>query len=78
MLDCYDEETHTCDGRCQGCTDCPMAHDIQVSKRIMKQYIKKSIEQKKEWDKFIEELHQDEEFINEVKNMMKTFGFNKE
>lgn len=76
MWDCYNEETHICDGRCQGCTDCPMAHDVQVSKRVMKLYIKNSIQQKEEWDEFIEELKNDEEFQNKIKNMMKTFGFN--
>ena len=39
MFDCYNENTHTCDGRCQGVSDCPLAQDINVSKEDMKLYI---------------------------------------
>lgn len=69
MWNCYNEKTHTCDGSCQGCTDCPMAHNVQVSKRVMKLYIKKSIERKKEWDEIMEELKNDKKFMSEIQKM---------
>ena len=73
MFDCYNENTHTCDGRCQGASDCPLAHDVNVSKKIMKLYIENTINQKEEWDKFIEELHQDKEYLKEVEKLKLKF-----
>jgi len=75
MFTCYNEITHTCDGRCQGASDCPMVHDMNINKEEMKLYIEDAIERKKEWDKFTEELHQDEEFIKEVKSIMDKFNY---
>ena len=69
MFDCYNENTHNCDGRCQGASDCPMAQDVNVSKRVMKLYIKKAIERKKEWDKFINELHKDEKYLKWIEEL---------
>ena len=62
MFTCYDKISHTCDGRCQGASDCPMAQDIVIRKEEMKLYIENAINRKEEWDKIIEELHQNEEF----------------
>jgi len=47
MFDCYNENTHNCDGRCQGASDCPLAHDINVSKEDMKLYIENAVNQKR-------------------------------
>jgi len=69
MFTCYNENTHTCDGRCQGATDCPIAHDIDISKEEMKLYIKDAIARKEEWDKIIKELHQNEEFLNYIEKL---------
>ena len=69
MFDCYNENTHNCDGRCQGASDCPMAQDVNVSKRVMKLYIKKAIEKKEEWDKFINELHKDEKYLKWIEEL---------
>ena len=69
MFNCYNENTHNCDGRCQGASDCPMAQDVNVSKRVMKLYIKKAIEKKEEWDKFINELHKDEKYLKWIEEL---------
>jgi len=69
MFDCYNENIHTCDGRCQGATDCPLAYDINVSRNEMKLYIENAINQKEEWDKFIEELHHDEEYLEAIEQL---------
>jgi len=47
MFNCYNENTHNCDGRCQGASDCPMAQDVNISKRVIKLYIKKQLKEKK-------------------------------
>ena len=73
MFDCYNENTHNCDGRCQGASDCPMTQDVNVSKRVMKLYIKKAIERKKEWDKFINELHKDEKYLKWIDELKLKF-----
>ena len=66
MFDCYNENTHTCDGRCQGVSDCPLAQDINVSKEDMKLYIEDLIIHKEYFDIIIEELHKDEEFLKYI------------
>jgi len=73
MFECYNENTNTCNGRCQGASDCPLAHDVNVSKRIMKLYIENAINQKEEWDKFINELHQDKEYLKEMEKLKLKF-----
>jgi len=75
MFNCYNENSHICDGRCQGATDCPMTHNVNVSKRIMKLYIKDTINQKEEWDKLISELHQDKEYLKEVEQLILKLKF---
>jgi len=74
MYTCYDQNTHTCDGRCQGASDCPMAHDMNVNKEEMKLYIEEAITKKEEWDKVIEKLHQDEEFLKEIEKLKLEFS----
>jgi len=69
MFECYNENTHNCDSRCQGATNCPLAHDIDISKEEMKLYIEDAIVRKEEWDKFIKELHKDEEFLKEIEKL---------
>jgi len=69
MFDCYNENIHTCNGRCQGATDCPMAHDINVSRDEMKLYIQNAINQKEEWDKFINKLHKDKEYLKWIEEL---------
>jgi len=69
MFNCYNENTHTCDGRCQGATDCPMVYNINTSKNEMKLYIENAINQKEEWDKFINKLHQDEEYLKSIEKL---------
>ena len=75
MFDCYNEITHTCDGRCQGASDCPLAHDVNVSRDEMKLYIENVINQKEELDKIINELHKDEEFIKSIEEIRKKLKF---
>ena len=74
MFDCYNENTHNCDGRCQGASDCPLAHDINVSKEDMKLYIENAVNQKEELDKVIEEMHKDEEFLKYVEKLKLKFN----
>jgi len=69
MFDCYNENTHNCDGRCQGASDCPMAQDVNVNKREMKLYIENMIERKEEWNKFINKLHQDEKYLEWIEEL---------
>ena len=69
MFTCYNENTHTCDGRCQGASDCPMAQDMNVSKRVMKLYIEDAIARKEKWDNIIEELHKNEEFLKYIEKL---------
>jgi len=73
MFNCYNENTHTCDGRCQGASDCPLAHDINVSGDEMKLYIENAINQKEKLDKVIEELHKDEEFLKYIEKLKLKF-----
>jgi len=75
MFDCYNKITHTCDGRCQGASDCPLAHDVNVSRDEMKLYIENVINQKEELDKIINELHKDEEFIKSIEEIRKKLKF---
>jgi len=48
---CYDVDSHTCDIRCQGCSDCPMAHGNPSRRRMMISEIK-SHELSKFWVEF--------------------------
>jgi len=75
MFECYNENTHNCDSRCQGATNCPLAHDINVSKEDMKLYIENAVNQKEELDKIINELHKDEEFIKSIEEIRKKLKF---
>ena len=69
MFTCYNENTHTCNGRCQGATDCPMAHDMDISKEEMKLYIEDAIARKEKWDNIIEELHKNEEYLKYIEKL---------
>lgn len=73
MYECYDEVTNTCDGRCQGCSDCPLAQGFDLSRRMMKLYIKKAKEDEIEWDKVIEEMHQDPEYLKYVEKLREKY-----
>jgi len=77
MFDCYNENTHTCDGRCQGASDCPLAHD-NVNRDEMKLYIENAINQKEELDKIINELHKDEEFLKYIEELKSQIKINLE
>ena len=73
MYECYDIETNQCDGSCQGCSDCPLAQGFNLSRRMMKTYIKYREKENKEMEEFMNELLNDAEFMNEIKEMMSTF-----
>jgi len=71
---CYNVDTHDCDGRCQGCSDCPFAKGVKISKRKMMIYEVKGIENRKAWDKFMVELENDEEWQNEMREIKEKFN----
>lgn len=70
MFDCYDIKTNDCDGRCQGCCDCPKARGLKPSRRVMKSYMKYVKKNKEEDEKVIKELENDEEFMKEMKEIL--------
>ena len=73
MYECYDIETNQCDGSCQGCSDCPMAQGFNLSRRMMKTYIKYREKEHKDMEEFMEEILNDPEFMNELKETMSGF-----
>jgi len=73
MFNCYNEITHTCDGRCQGASDCPLAYDINVSRDEMRLYIENEVNHKEEWDKIINELHKDEKYLKWIDELKLKF-----
>jgi len=74
MFNCYNENTHICDGRCQGASDCPLVHDVNVSRDEMKLYIEDLIIHKEYFDIIINELHKDEEFLKYVEKLKLKFN----
>lgn len=58
-LDCYDRQKNTCDGRCQGMTDCPIVDYVKndresfPSKAEMLAFIKELKKENKKWRKFL-------------------------
>ena len=69
MYECYDIESNTCDGSCQGCSDCPLAQGFNLSRRMMKTYIKYREKVNKEWEEFMDELHKDPEYLKEIEEL---------
>ena len=55
-MNCYNEETHTCDLSCQGACNCPIAQGLNASPRIMKLYVKQQKEYKIKMDKFYKQI----------------------
>ena len=71
MWECYNEETNSCDRRCQGCSDCPIAQGLNPSRKTMRKYIEESIEEQKEFDLILKELENDRDFMDEMKQILK-------
>jgi hypothetical protein len=74
---CYQVDINNCDGRCQGCSDCPLAQGKEVTRKQMMIYEIKCIEDKKYYDQIMEELKNDEEFNNSLKEIFKNFRENR-
>jgi len=56
---CYDRKTNTCDGRCQGCSSCPMATQYHIARKEMWKYMKQVHIENKHWKRFEQKLSQD-------------------
>jgi hypothetical protein len=67
MFDCYDIKTNTCDIRCQGCCDCPIAHGLNPSRRVMKSYMTYCGKTKRQNDEFIKQLENDPVFMKRLR-----------
>lgn len=78
MKECYNIEKHTCDGRCQGASNCIVARwKRKPSRNEMIKYMEKVDDDKKAWDEIMDELKNDVEFQNEVKKLINNFTINK-
>jgi len=73
MYECYDIKTNQCDGSCQGCSDCPLAQGFNLSRRMMKTYIKYREKEHKEVEEFMEEILNDAYFMKELNESMSIF-----
>lgn len=71
---CYNHIKHDCNDSCQGCSDCLLAkyYDGRIkhkpSKIIMRYYEIDSLKERLFYDKILNEIMKDKEFIDKVKN----------
>ena len=70
-FDCYNRKTNTCDGRCQGCSSCPMANTYQVSRKEMWKYMKQVRMESKHWKRFEQSLEHDWNFNKKIDKLIK-------
>jgi hypothetical protein len=66
-FDCYNRKTNTCDGRCQGCSSCPMAIQYQVPRKEMWEHMKQVHIKSKHWKRFEQSLKNNYSFQQEMK-----------
>ncbi len=69
-FDCYDKKSNTCDGRCQGCSDCLLVTKHQISKKKMRKYMKQVYIINKYWERLGKILEKDAELNKKLKEMI--------
>ncbi len=70
-FDCYDRKTNTCNGSCQGCSDCPMVMKYQIPRKEMWKHMKQVHIQSKQWQRLEQSLKSDWTFVNKLKSIYK-------
>jgi hypothetical protein len=69
--DCYDVETNSCDGRCQGASNCPAARKSPSSRARMRAYILASKADKRYRERIEKEMFTDPKFMEDVRELYK-------
>ncbi len=70
-FNCYDRKTNTCDGRCQGCSSCPMATQHRITRKEMWKYMKQVHIESKHWRRFEQSLKYDCNFNRKINKLIK-------
>jgi len=70
-FDCYDKKSNNCDGRCQGCSDCPMATKYQTSRKEMWKHMKQVHIESKHWKRFEQSVKHDWNFNRKINKLIK-------